>query len=264
MMQQLWRALNALLRPYVRTWWLYCKIGWETIPRPFDEPVVTVLLDDMKADRVLLIGDGPAMGFGVTSHSLALPGQLARQLAKATGRWASVQLISDLGLDIHTAVAQFHTAGSPSADVAIVLLGTTDIARLTSVRVWRRELHRLIQTVNKANDRSAEVILVAVPPVSRMPILTGLVAFLSGRHAHILNRESRSVAAGYPNVTFLPFVPKAEPDHNRYRSGSTYRAWAEQITPLVADSLDRVAIARDLEDEGLRRPFLRTGTMAAR
>lgn len=248
-----WRTANALFRPYVRAWWTYSKINWDEIPKPTDEPYVDVTGPD--ADHVLLVGDGPAMGFGVASHALSLPGQLARQLAQATGRGMSVRAIVDAGLTIRSAEARILAAQFRLYDVVIVMLGASDSACLTSVRAWRRGLHCFIRSVNRGMPKRVELVIVAVPPVSRMPILTGLVAVLAGHHVRLLNKETRTAALGYSNVTFLPFVPPEEPDDNRYRSASTYREWAQQISPTVATVLNRVRASQALDDERLRRLF---------
>jgi hypothetical protein len=44
--------------------------------------------------RVLLIGSGPVVGWGVGSHDLALPGAVARSLAAAPHRGAGVEVVA--------------------------------------------------------------------------------------------------------------------------------------------------------------------------
>ena len=222
-----WTATTAILRPFARSAWAYRRINWEEIPRPTDEPIVTV--PGEPTDRIVLVGDGPAMGYGVTSHSLALPGQLARQIASATKHGASVQVVADSTVGARHIATRFAT-GVDECDVAIVLLGGSDAARLTSTRAWITGLTALIEG---ASMLGAEVLIVAIPPISRMPVIRGPVAILAAHHAVVLNEQSQAVADTYQHVTFLPFDPPEEPDDDRYRSASTYREWAELIAPTV-------------------------------
>lgn len=145
----LWRAAIFLLRPVVRACHRGSKAGWATIPRPTDEPRVVVPGTGADLDRVLLIGDGPAMGYGVVDHGLALPGHLARQFSAITGCGASVDVIADDSLNVQNIERRF-TSGPPGPfDVVIVLLGATDAAQLTPVRVWRERLHSFIRRINQ-------------------------------------------------------------------------------------------------------------------
>ncbi|HEV7957379.1 MAG: putative diguanylate cyclase [Microbacteriaceae bacterium] len=231
-----WPTAKALLRPYIRARFAGSKFGWSDIPAPTDAP--RVFSPGADPDNILLIGDGPAMGFGVTSHNIALPGHIARQLSSLTGRGACVHVVADEGLDVRNVEARFAAGQPERCDAVVVMLGVSDSMRLTALRTWREYLHRFIRRVNRDAPGGVQVVLVAIAPISRMPILRGRSAFYARQHAVLLNRELRTAASGYANVAYLPFAPPSEPDPDRYRSSSTYRKWATHITPTVAELLD--------------------------
>ena len=67
---------KALIAPLVDRWLATSSQSWRTLPVPSGPPVAHT--DGPDPDRVLLLGAGISMGYGMKSHDLALPGQLAR------------------------------------------------------------------------------------------------------------------------------------------------------------------------------------------
>lgn len=60
----------VIVRPLVRLWLSTSSQSWRALPQPTDSPVVHAAGAD--PDRVLLIGSGINVGYGVVSHDLAL------------------------------------------------------------------------------------------------------------------------------------------------------------------------------------------------
>jgi len=233
-MATIWNLIDPLLKPFARLWWAYTKVDWDKIPRPSDSPVVTIPGPD--AARILLVGNGPAMGYGVTSHTLALPGQLARLVSEATGRGVRARVIADETLTVHNVEERFAANAEP-CDLVVVMLGGPDTARLTSARAWRRGLNGLVHGIELTAPDDVRVLLVAIPPISSMPLIRGLAGLAAIRHAELLNRVAESVASRHRDVDFVPFVPPLERDPDRYRSARTYREWAQLILPAAVRAL---------------------------
>src|SRR4051812_7382892 len=82
-------------------WHLPFPSSWPTLPRPTDYAQSNA--PGLDPDRVLVVGSGPAAGWGVRSHELGLPGQLARRLAAATGRGSDVDILSSASLPVRGA-----------------------------------------------------------------------------------------------------------------------------------------------------------------
>lgn len=233
---------NGLVRRAIRGWWTASKINWDAIPKPSDEPRARVNGPD--TDRVLFIGDGPALGFGVASHQLALPGQLARQVAALTHRGIDLDLVATPRLYSRTAREHFLNARSGHYDVAVTLIGPNDAVRLTPIDEFRRGLDALLASM--LTDGVQRALLLGIPSFAAMPIVASIPARLAQAHAILLNEQLRRIAESWPGVRHLPFAPPAEPEPDRYRSAATYRAWASLIAPDLAGMLN---------DESLRRAF---------
>ena len=62
--------IRGALVPVLRVWAAVSERAFEAIPRPADAPQAHSAGID--SDRVLLLGSGPAVGWGVFSHDLAL------------------------------------------------------------------------------------------------------------------------------------------------------------------------------------------------
>src|SRR4051812_22077779 len=90
----LWGALNIVIGPLIRLWLFAMMTGIRRAPRPEGTPVVHATGAD--PDRILLVGNGPALGFGVVDWDLSLAGYLARRVATGTSRGVDVKVIAHL------------------------------------------------------------------------------------------------------------------------------------------------------------------------
>jgi lysophospholipase L1-like esterase len=247
----LWRAASVLARPFARAWWTSTKVDRNQIPQPLDEPHASIEGPD--PHQITFIGNGPVIGFGVASHSLALPGHLVRLIARGTGRGTRLHTIADSALVAHNIESRF-AASAPASALVIVMLGGSDAVRLTSVRAWRKALHGLFQRINQTMPHGVGILIVNIPPVSTMPVIRGLIKIFGSQHVRTLNAATAQVASSYPNVTQLAFMPPIEPDPRRHRSAETYRRWADLIAPSAIDIL-REHRARPLIEVVLEQAF---------
>ena len=83
---------------------------------------------------------------------------------------------------------------------------------------------------------SLNVLFVAVPEMSTIIRMPGLLAWIADRSARKLNRALAASCANRPYARFIPFHP-AEPA-GREGTGRTYRQWGALIAPAVAEALD--------------------------
>jgi lysophospholipase L1-like esterase len=180
------------------------------------------------------MGDGLAMGFGVMSHALALPGHLARSLSSVTGRGAIVDVLAEEDTIARSLADRFEAASRAHYDAVVLMFGITDAIQLTSLEVWRRGVRAF---VDRAAGVGSPVLLVALPPIRRLPSLKGFAARVIQRHAALFNRELLRISKQSSTVTYLPFNPPAEQDLERHRSSKTYQAWAALIVPALAQVL---------------------------
>ena len=67
--------------------------AWDNLPHPPSRGMVSGPGHD--PDRVLIAGNGSAVGWGVLDHALGLPGHLARAVASITGRGVDLDVIAE-------------------------------------------------------------------------------------------------------------------------------------------------------------------------
>ena len=229
------RVIYPILRPLMRVLLFRVNRRLRQIPQPLDSPHVHAPGAD--PDRILLFGSGPAVGYGVLSNDLALPGQLARQLSSITGRGVDIDVVADPEVTIQGSLALLRELNLWRYDAILLTIGVNNALMLTSVRVWRAGVRELLRHVAEHVPRRTRVLVVAVPPIKAIDAFTGPTSWIADRHSVVLNRETRRIVASFPHITFVPFSPLATADDIRYRSAATYQKWATLIVAPLSQQL---------------------------
>ena len=142
--------------------------------------------------RVLVLGNGIAMSYGVLSHQIGFGGNLARQLAERTSRGSDVQLVVDVQLDARAALASLADVRPARFDAIVLTLGGAESVRLMPARAWRRDLDALLDRL-VAETTSTEMLLVEVPEIGRV---VHVPEFARSSHRAAHPRVHRARAAG--------------------------------------------------------------------
>jgi hypothetical protein len=189
------------------------------------------------AQRVLLLGAGPAVGWGVTSHGLALPGTIARAFAAHTGRGCTVDVVSDAHLDAAGASLAVDPATIDRYDAAVVVLGVNDALRLASHARWRHDLEMLLRVLHGATPQRTPVVVTGIQPIRSIPLFDSVRGALIDRHARRLNSVTEALCRDTPHATFVPLSAPTHAHEDRYRTGTDYAEWAEPIARALAETL---------------------------
>lgn len=211
------------------------------MPRPDDSPRAHA--PGIDPDRILVFGNGAAVGWGVRSHDLALPGHLARKLSVRTGRGVDVEVVSDPTLTVKTAAQALPTERLGSFDAVVVVLGVSDALRLTSARVWRRGLEAVLDTVSSRSELGCEIIVMGIHRPSSLRAFTVREGSVVDKHALALDSLTREIVASRENVTFLA-PPEAsevlthEAGHARGAVSEAFQLWAGKQAEVLAPLLD--------------------------
>jgi len=231
------RVAYAVLRPVMRV--LHVRTGqrMRQLPQPVDAPHAHAPGAD--PDRVLLFGSGPAMGYGVLSNELALPGHIARQLSAITGKGVDLDVVSDTGVTIDNARGRLSTVNLWRYDAILVTVGINDALLLTPAATWRDGVTELLRYVSGHVPRRTRVIVVAIPPIRTIDSTTTLSGWIADRHAVMLNRETRRIVQSIPGFTYVPFSPLARAAQAGFRSTETYDQWATLIVAPLGRELGR-------------------------
>lgn len=235
-----------LLRPLMRLVRFRIDRQLARLPFPLDSPHVHA--PGVDPDRVLLFGSGPAVGYGVLSYDLALPGYLARQLSTITGRGVDLDIVADPEVTVEDSLSLLSSVNLWRYDAILLTIGANNALLLTSVAVWRAAIRDLLSHVDTHMPQSTRVFIVAVPPFRLIETFSRLSIWLADQHSVALNRETRRIVAGYPHMVFVPFSPLATADDIRYRSAATYEQWASLIVAPLSQHLG--SEARDPDHAG--------------
>jgi hypothetical protein len=229
-------AARALFSPVMRAWYFSGLSANDFVPRPRG---CTAHACGPRPARILILGGGgPAVGWGVCSQDLALPGQLARALASATGRGIDVSVVAHPELALTDARAAL-IGQDLDIDAAVVVTGVREAVTLRSPRAWRRDVTALIRRLQDDCRPSTQVLIAGIQPIRSIPVFrTPGLGDLAGRHADRLNALTWEVCEGEPRVTFTALPAPRDRCEGRYRSPANYRQWAVMIALALREGID--------------------------
>jgi hypothetical protein len=225
-------VVRVLGRPGVRLWLSSTALARAAIPQPGGETVVRTA--GTNPARVLLVGSGAAIGFGVLSHDLALAGHIARQLSSLTGRAMDVDVVVEREMTVASIRARLARQPIARYDVVVVTVGLIEALTFLPVRAWRDGLDATIRYIQSLAPDTQQVFVVGVPPLGALQRYPLPIRVLGGRHARLLNDETRELSERRDRVTYLPFEASASLETDRFRGSATYARWAELIAPAIA------------------------------
>lgn len=234
-------ALAVSLRPVLRAWEGWVAGLLESMPRPADLP--RAVAEGPSPDRVLIVGAGPAVGWGVVSHELALPGVVARALRAGTGRGAVVDVVADERWTLDDAARALDSASLTRYGTVILALGTADVMTGTTSRAWRDSLHHLLVRWRAAVGLDGRLVVTDVPRISAIPGLQGAVVRWADRRAGEFSDIVRERLTGEQGVTFVRLPPARPHDDDGMprRTPDDYALWGTTIAAALMDELDRSA-----------------------
>ncbi|WP_240789671.1 SGNH/GDSL hydrolase family protein [Pseudomonas leptonychotis] len=185
--------------------------------------------------RLLVLGESTVVGVGVDELHAALVGQLATALAVRCGRPVAWRACGENGIT----AAQAHKQLLPQVleqpfDLALLVFGVNDTTRLTSLSRWDTALGSMAAALSA---RGARVAFSSVPPLQHFSALPGLLRWLLGMRAGLLDARLRQLAArlgaGHHAVE-LEFSPEYLARDGYHPSGLGYRVWAEGLAVSLA------------------------------
>jgi hypothetical protein len=166
--------VHSVTRAVMRTWVRDVVEELSSMPRPLDEPQAHA--SGLNPDHILVFGNGLAIGWGVASHDLAIPGELARGLSAITGRGVDVDLLADSSLRGTTASHALEGHPLSSYDAIVVFIGSSDALSHTPRAQWRASMSGLIDVLVDGTPASTRIVIVALQPIRPVPPFDNLLA----------------------------------------------------------------------------------------
>ncbi len=246
---------EALARPLVALWLATSAFSWRRSPTPHDSPHVHA--PGVDPDRVLILGDGAAVGRGVRTHDLGLPGYLARSLTALTDRATDVDIVVDARMDVDDALPAVRHVDLSRFDIIVISLGANEALDLMSVRTWSQSLTRLLDHLDQRTPASVEVFVLSIPLFSLNPRFPRPLASIVDRHLGAMNAATADLVTARPRVHVIPV---GNDEAFELEGAHLYQRWADGIASRMVDFLDpdRLRAADTAAfDERQRREALR-------
>ncbi|MBB5842855.1 hypothetical protein HD599_001178 [Conyzicola lurida] len=202
------------------------------VPSPSDEPTIRPASED--PDLVLILGNGTAHGWGVTTYQLALPGQLSREMERVTGRECHVHYIGDESMDVSSTRQWLSDHDASVYDVVLVVVGVSDAVQLTSEQQWTEALDELLTDLRQRTKPAARFLLAGIQPLRSIVTLDSALGGVADRHATRLNLITRAIAASDSKTEFYPLPPAAFEQGQPFGSAGLYKSRAQEFAPAIA------------------------------
>jgi lysophospholipase L1-like esterase len=193
--------------------------------------------------RILLFGNGLVVGWGVSSHDLALTGQLARAVTAVTGRGSEVHAAGDPNISMATAADAVATLDLSGYDAIVVHVGASDAFQLIRHAEFHRHLLELIGAIRRQAPRTP-VLLLGIGPVSRIPFFRTRFDEVTDAWSEQLDAIAAELVEGTRDLGFVPAIDPATAEghprdegEGRYRSPEHYRRIAARIAERLSEIL---------------------------
>ena len=233
------RIVRVVARPAIRFWLTSSTLSRAAVPRP--APTASVHTPGSRPARLLLIGGGIAVGYGVSSQELALAGHLARQTAALIDRAVDLDLDIDRPMTAVQCLERMRRLDSAAFDGIILSIGLIEALDAVYPAAWRRQLGALLDYLESQRVHEQTVYLIAIPPLPALMRYPLPVRILGERYAAQINEESARMAEERDGFVFLPFAPERAEESDRFRSSATYAAWAALLVEPIAATLPKDA-----------------------
>jgi len=210
----MYRFITFFIRPLMRLWTLAALASWNDLPRP--PGVAGTHARGPDPLRVLLVGAGPAVGFGVLSHDLALSGNFARLLSATMGRGVDIDTIVDPVMTAKTALDAVNEVKLSRYDAVVLVVGLYECLQLVPASEWGRDVDAFLSRMERDGPDRLRTFAVEIQPLQPNTRMLRFVApWITNRHVQRLNEELRKAGSTHPSTTIVPFLPPVISDQLR-------------------------------------------------
>ena len=226
---------HVVMKIFMFTWVRTSSNSWRGYPHPKGDAVVRA--EGPTPYKVVLCGSGIVIGYGVTSHELALGGSLARSLTTITQRGTDVSVVAAPGLTTRNAQSRLSSQLLSDADIVVLSFGTFEILTLMPARSWGAQLDALVTGIIARSSPHTQIFLVDC----NTPKMSTFVAAYKQRIARVaadFNKQIESIARARSSVHRIEFRPAAE-DAENIEGRSRYQEWAASLVPEIVAQLPR-------------------------
>jgi hypothetical protein len=187
-------------------------------------------------DRVLFLGELGQISLGIRTHELSLPAFFSRRVAARSHRgvaW-SISALPNSRLLSARKVIDRDQGELEHVDAVVMLVGITDVLRVTGVSAWERHLRATLDALVAHVPRDTPVLISDTPPLDNAGSLSRPARVAAGILGRSLDRNTGAVAADYPTAQAIPFPEELTrslwlPESVEQRYRDTYRIWGAHL-----------------------------------
>ena len=223
------------MAPVLRAWVAAKSVEVARLPRPLDSPEWHS--PGVDGDRVLIFGGGPAEGWGVLSHAIALPGWLGRVLSRRTHRGVDVYARPVPRLRIAGALGELRKVDVHDYNAVVITLGVTDAGALTSLKTWEQGLSAMLRMIIQRSSPNVHVFVAGVHPIRSIPLYDSPLGSIAEAQARKMNAVSARICEHLANATYVALTAPEPCGTLRVRDASSYRHWADELAEAMAPRL---------------------------
>jgi hypothetical protein len=206
-------------------------------------------------DRVLFLAEPGQVSLGVRTHELSLPAFFSRHVAARTHRGIAWSISAVPGSRLRNAprIVARQEDELQHVDAVVILVGITDVLRVTGVAAWERHLRATLDAVAERVPRDTPILISDIPPLDNAGSLSRPARVAAGIHGRALDRHTRAVLADHPTAQAIGFPEELTrslwlPESVEQRYRDTYRIWGAHLAEaFLRDAALRDAALRDLE-----------------
>jgi hypothetical protein len=204
--------------------------------------------------RLLLIGDGNAVGYGVLSHELGFGGAIAGRVAGLTSRGVELEVVSDGRMTAHDVRGELDRVDLSKFDGVILNVGLSDALRMTSSVVWRSGMRAVLDALEVAG---VATFAVEVPIASDDGAAPSSVRNWIRREAARFNDILVEEVGRTPGAAYVPLRSLEGRRFNGRATREYYEEIAAQVAPIVAAGVVTASRPPSRQEESARLRSLR-------
>jgi lysophospholipase L1-like esterase len=154
--------------------------------------------------RLLVLGESTVAGLGASTHESALAGQFALRLAEHLGRPVEWHVTGLNGVTARRVIDELLPMVPDAAFDHILLgIGGNDVMKLSSPRVWRRDMTELLGIL-RARHPEAVIFISNCPMIVMSPVIPEPVKTILWRLSRLHNANVIEFTRAMPRVFYYP------------------------------------------------------------
>lgn len=191
---------------------------------------------DCEADRVAHIGSTDAVRVGVTDDRLTTLSRIANTVSAERRRAFNWQYSGTQLLTARQAARHSMTEFT-DVDVALIVLGFSDVLLMTSRPAFEHDLADLIAAFRRSAGESCGVVVTGLAPMDEFRYTARLGRHRIQQQVARLNNAMAIVASHTPACVYVPPPvfprPAGRPGDEQYSWAMIHQLWGQAISPAL-------------------------------